>query len=374
MHKHAVSEKQPVLLYFTPIDWRWIKQRPQFLAEELRRYFDVRVLYPWQNKRKGLQKKAPTPLRIRPYFRLPTFNGRIKLLCSLNHALQKAQIGWAFRRVKPDIVWLSHPWQWEYLPVSRVKELIYDCMDDYAALAPVSSDSSKLLTLEAELVHRADHIFASSETLRHLLASRHRISEDKIHLIRNGYQPQGISAAAPPERHRPFQIGYVGTVARWFDFGLLEKSLERYPEVTYHLWGPMDAGMRVPENNRLFYHGTINHCDIAKAVSGMDALIMPFQLCDIVQGVDPVKLYEYIDLRKNILCVDYQEIQRFAPFVLFYHDWSSFCEALEQLLQSNRLRYTDAAAQAFLQASTWEKRADEIINHLHDAKKRGMHT
>lgn len=56
------------MIYLCPVDWRWIKQRPQFLAEELSKYFEIHAVYPYQNNRKGLQKKSDSPVSVAPCF------------------------------------------------------------------------------------------------------------------------------------------------------------------------------------------------------------------------------------------------------------------------------------------------------------------
>ena len=40
------------VLYVMHISWGWIKQRPQFLAEELAKYYEVDVFYRMSNHNK----------------------------------------------------------------------------------------------------------------------------------------------------------------------------------------------------------------------------------------------------------------------------------------------------------------------------------
>ena len=56
------------MLYIMHIDWNWIKQRPQFLVEELSQYYDVTVVYTYgynrslikqPNKFNGFKKLIP---------------------------------------------------------------------------------------------------------------------------------------------------------------------------------------------------------------------------------------------------------------------------------------------------------------------------
>ena len=42
------------ILYLMNVDWNWIKQRPQFIAEGLSSSFEVSILYRYKYNRKGL--------------------------------------------------------------------------------------------------------------------------------------------------------------------------------------------------------------------------------------------------------------------------------------------------------------------------------
>jgi len=145
----------------------------------------------------------------------------------------------------------------------------------------------------------------------------------KTVLIRNGFVADKI---LPPiaEKHTAddaiLKVGYFGTIAEWFDFSLLLKSLELFPNVEYYLWGPI-SGIVPPEHPRIKIKGVVEHSKLGEAVADMDALIMPFKINDIIKDVDPVKLYEYVSMGKNIISVFYGEVMQFEPFVNFYNSF-----------------------------------------------------
>lgn len=175
------------IMYLCPVDWRWIKQRPQFLAEELSLYFDMHVLYPYKNNRRGLQKGVHTQVRLTPWITLPTLGGKLRFIGKVNAVLSKLQMAIAMKKIKPDILWVSMPWQIDFFSESVSCQIVYDCMDDYAAISADRVGVKELMAQEKRLIERADVIFASSENLRHVLESRYRIEKDRIQLLRNGY-------------------------------------------------------------------------------------------------------------------------------------------------------------------------------------------
>ena len=143
---------------------------------------------------------------------------------------------------------------------------------------------------------------------------------------------------------------------------MLWDSLAENDEVEYHLYGPMERGIQVPVHDRIVYHGVVEHDELQHAANDMDALMMPFVINDIVCSVDPIKLYEYIYLNKNILCIHYPEIQRFEPFVMFYESRDDFFRRIRDLRRSNLMKYTQEQADEFLARNSWQQRAAQAYD------------
>lgn len=45
------------IIYIMHIDWNWIKQRPQFIAEGLSNKYKIEVFYKYSFKRRNYQKR-----------------------------------------------------------------------------------------------------------------------------------------------------------------------------------------------------------------------------------------------------------------------------------------------------------------------------
>ena len=76
--------------------------------------------------------------------------------------------------------------------------------------------------------------------------------------------------------------------------------------------------------------GVLEHERLWEAAEQTDAMIMPFKVNPIIEAVDPVKLYEYINMGKAVIAPYYKEIERFRPYVYFYWDETSFFQLLKQ--------------------------------------------
>lgn len=193
--------------------------------------------------------------------------------------------------------------------------------------------------------------------------------EEKINLVRNGYNGAILDQAktVSEKKHKLYTFAYFGTISTWFNFDYILRSLEECADIQYELFGPL-AGVQIPKHERIHYHGTIEHEKLLENIKDADCLIMPFLINEIIEAVDPVKLYEYINFNKNILTCRYEEIERFEPFVYFYTGYDEFIKQILNLKKSNDVKYSNDDRETFLRENSWKCRVDTIIKTL---KRRG---
>ncbi len=362
--QHLQERQKKKILYYLQIDWDWIKQRPQLLAEELGDEFDVHVVYRRSYHRGNLQDNVARNVTLHPFYTLPPCRDRFKWLTKINSGIRRFKITQITRNQKPDLIWLTYPSQIRELAAHTDAKVIYDCMDDQLLLECPAAYKDSLRGYEKELCERAAIIFVSSEQLRRTLIARYRVDDEKIVLVRNGHRVKGESKhifTGDDAQH--LRVGYIGTIAEWFDFSLIVESLDRFPWLEYTLIGPVMKG-DVPQHPRINYRGTVAHECLSDEVKGVDVLVMPFKEEDLVYAVDPVKIYEYIGFRKNIICLDYPETRRFSEFAYLYRGTESYCKALQECFEKRELRYTDESAALFLQENTWSRRKELVCEAI----------
>lgn len=349
------------ILYLMGIDWYWIKQRPQILAEFLSENFDVTVVYLKEIFQKQSLRKENDELE--KSIAVPAVPYRDKNVIAYN--VQKRLYYPVIKDInKYEIIWITHPLLHQYIPLNYQGKIVYDCMDNYEALCSDKKIKKKLYKVEQNLIRRADWIFVSSNELM-----KKKVREGgtgKIDLVRNGFvsKKTHFSEISAQNSGKRYRIAYFGTIADWFDFSLLEKSLEIFSDIEYHLWGPV-SDVCVPKHPRLILEGIVEHNQLWEKVKGTDCLIMPFKVNDIIRDVDPVKLYEYISMGKAIVSVYYEEIERFRPFVSFYDTLDTFINLLRDLKKNDfRPGYTEKEQLVFLSENSWERRYEIIKKRL----------
>lgn len=354
------------LLYVMHVDWRWIKQRPHFLAEELSALpdIDLRVAFaPSWRMNRLVESSSPVrriALPVLPFRRHQGSHAVSACLTSL--ALSTWLRGWT-----PDWVVVTAPDMLGLIePAIQEARLCYDCMDVSWAFHEDRRAQDRVRHQEARLLGRVDCVTASSQYLLNSLHSDYGYKGPE-QLVPNGFSPTALGAPLPktkrPQHEGYREVHYFGTVAAWVDFNLLVTALKVRPTLTFHLWGPVAAD--VPNHPRLVVHGPVPHSELRTSVERAAAFMLPFRVDALTLGVDPVKLYEYLWLDRPVLSVRYPELDRFAPYVFFFEGLPSFLDALDTtVFSSDRSGTTKPSAREFLKDATWTRRANDFWTFL----------
>lgn len=353
------------IAYLCHIDWNWIKQRPQFIAEELSKHYDVDVFC----TQVPIDKKNPHTINANAEAfsfvelkKLPFF-GRSKLIrvlqCSLNSMIVNTD--------NHDLIWICSPEMLMRVDISRFKQpLIYDCMDDMISSHSSPNFRDILYELERQLLSKCTYCFVSSDSLKHKMLER-GASAEKIVTVYNGTNLKslfGSRTTTHTSDGSKFVITYFGTISKWIDIELLLGILND-PDLGFveiKLIGPTDFSL--PVHERLHYMGTVAHGELAGLVADNDLFILPFKLNPITVSVDPVKLYEYIAFHGNIASIYYPELSRYAEFVHFYHNYEGLKGIILKLRNNGELSYSVDSADSFVASGTWEERVKIVRNCL----------
>lgn len=339
------------LCVFSHVDWRWLKQRPHWLAECAQNAgHDVLFLYRPHPGRMRLPRNAS------PVKRVPLLPTRLRQATALSLGVQRRYASAAIRAYEPDAIVVTHPKLMPILPrVADGSQIVYDCMDDAVAMAP-ESDRRAIGGFERALVDRADLVIASSLPLqRHIMSLG---SATPVRLVRNGTSMRARVA----DRAVDNDIAYVGTLGPWLDYPMMQDLAEAVPQLSFRLVGP--SSCHIPKHPAFVKTGSVEHDKIPAAVSGSSGLILPFKLNDIVLSVDPVKLYEYIALGLPVLVRDYPAVEPFKDFVGCYRSYDEAL-ALCRAAVANQAEVAGASQrQAFLDANSWMSRWSKIEERL----------
>lgn len=354
------------LLYFMHIDWHWIKQRPHFIAEGLSADFDVLVAHPHNNRRKNLVSNKSNLSRV-PIFSLPF--SRFKGITFINTCIKKIYILLLVLFFKPSVVWITYPTLIPEIGLRLLKNtvIVYDCMDDAQEFSANEVKNKHISSMEKILLGAADLVLVSSENLYNKVLGR-GAAANKLALVRNAFGGEVCSDTAtstvPDKPKDIFHILYIGTISDYIDFDVLLHCVNNLDCVEFHFFGPVSID--VPAHGKIKFHGTVEHSSLSSRAQQFDCFIMPFIINELIQGVDPVKLYEYINFNKNIICPYYAEIDSFSEFVFFYSNKDEFVAVVKKVMENNELKYGKKQRDLFLETNSWEVRTKEVIKLINN--------
>lgn len=364
------SSKKVNVLYFSHVDWNWIKQRPQYIAEGLSNKYNIFYLYQYRYNREIMQetKKTKLDMILIPMFLIPK-GDNYKLLSRINGFIKKIYILFILFLENIDIVYLTHPNQINSLPKSDKIKIIYDCMDDHVNFISDLELKNNLEKNESELIRKSKYIICSSEKLLNTIKTRYYTSINKnFVIVRNAFSGDVILNTSLPKNHAKLNVCYFGTISSWFDYSLLLNNVKKNLDVVYWIIGPKDGFYDYEEHPNIKFVGIVEHADLYEKTKKMDCFIMPFKLNKIVESVDPVKFYEYINFNRNIVSIYYKEIERFKPFVYFYNTQKEFDEIIQNLLDNNEIKYSASQRIEFLKDNTWDRRIEQIDSLIEEIK------
>ena len=347
-------------LYLLHTDWNWVKQRSQFLAENLSRLgCDVTVAYKLSLRRGNLVKNTSSI----SLYACPFLPFRLKSSFIINK-LDVLIWGLFFKclnyKHEYERIVVTHPLLACYVDKLKV-DIIYDCHDDNSEFYPdgrlkclIDHEHNRLMKISKL------NIFSSEHLLKKFTGNK------KSLVIRNGHScdltKSGLSSKLEKEDIR-YNVFYFGTVSEWFDNNLILKIVDQLKDVHVTIIGPCDSPQI--EHCRVEYIGPMNHQDLMDYSSVADAFIMPFVVNELILGVDPVKLYEYLSFNATVFSVYYPELNHFKPLVKFYETHE---EAID-LISKERLNRTVGHnyfndREGFLIKSSWDSRAKDFKERL----------
>lgn len=212
----------------------------------------------------------------------------------------------AFSRQGPTLLGIGKPSLLALAILKRLKGVksIYDAMDDFPAFYTGYSRSA-MKRREQVLVSQVSHVLTSSSVLK----SRWRNVRADAQLVHNGLDAEALPdpRSHVVERRRKV-LGYVGTIASWFDWNwIIDLANVRSMDVV-RLIGPVFARAPSPLPENVEVLPSCDHQQALLAMLDFDVGLIPFLKNDLTASVDPIKYYEYRALGLPVVSTDFGEM------------------------------------------------------------------
>jgi glycosyltransferase involved in cell wall biosynthesis len=246
--------------------------------------------------------------------------------------------------IERPVVWASLPSAVQLLGTLGERGVVYYCGDDFSSLAGV--DHGPVSRQEAELVRRADHVFAVTPVLAA------RFPPAKTTLLPHGAAPTVRPADLPPSP----VAGFYGSIDDRLDQALLAHVADCLPHWTFVLIGEthvsLDALQGLP-NVRLL--GPRRYADLPGYVQHWDVSLLPYRNTPMVQASNPLKLREYLAGGRAVVATACPAVEPYADVVCIARNASEFAAAVESSRQETDEHVLRRRVR--VQPETWQARA-----------------
>jgi len=339
-----------VILFPATIDYFYMKQRPQHLAEAFAEQGYL-VIYGTLNhktdKVDGIQQIGTHLLLMHEHY-----------FPYLSEVFNKDELVYY-------CLWANNIKHLDYL---RYGFLIYDYMDELELL---DVNKSLIQKNHNDLLVLSDMITVSADKLAEQIPD---IYKEKVLMLKNGVDRQFIEALQeeckiPNEmlliKKNNYEkiIGYYGAIAEWMDFDLIENCLMELPSYAFIFIGPVfgvEKQVKHLENkfDNIFFIKEMKRDDLIPYLKSFDVCILPFLKNNITDSVSPVKIYEYLAAGKPVVSVNMIECAS-IPIIDVANNTNEFIYKI-----INHSIFDGSKTQVFIQANLWSQKVNEICEKI----------
>lgn len=237
--------------------------------------------------------------------------------------------------------------------------VVYDCMDDWSTF-PGFAERPHVLAMERELVAGSDVVVVSSRTIQERWATERA----DLVLARNAadfaFFHDGAGDDPLADVTGPV-AGFFGAVVEWFDVALMAEVARARPEVTFVFVGGV-ARVAIDELAALpnvRFVGAQPYEDMPRYLRRFDVALVPFVVSPTTDGMDVVKLYEYLSQGTPVVSTPIREMVPYGRFVHLAGDAAGFVEQLDRALAEDDPSARDRRV-ALARCNSWDDRIDLI--------------
>ena len=173
------------------------------------------------------------------------------------------------------------------------RHVLYDVMDDMPHFSRGLSQRW-MRKVHEQVLSQAELVWGSAQKLIDAMQGQTR--QPPI-LVRNGTH---LPAPAPNEAGPTSQVaqkqmvlGYVGTIASWFDWQAVIELAVALPEAQIEIYGPLEAAIPSDLPSSIALRGPVPYEQVFDLMRNWNAGLIPFVRNTLTDSVDPVKYYEY---------------------------------------------------------------------------------
>lgn len=280
--------------------------------------------------------------------------------------VNKALVVHAVRRnlkkmaLKRPILMTTVPNACDYIGAFDERAVIYYCVDDFAEWP--GHEYRIVREMEAELIHNADILVATSEKLRDRLFREGKPTYllshgvDFEHFARHDLEEHPALTNIPRPR-----VGYFGLFDERSDQRLLAELAKKLPQISFVITGRVEVETsRLNAIPNVYFTGAVAYEDLPSIAAGWAACVLPYVQNKLTDAINPLKLKEYLATGRPVVSTPIPEAVRFAPYVTCcktIEEWrQTLCSAIDK-----RAAFPSEDLLNILARENWEAKAAQLL-------------
>ena len=317
-----------IVVYLSPVNWDSIAQRPHFFADFIAdhdvekiiwvdplpsrfpKYSDIRTKLVGIESKSIVKHNKIDVVKVGNVLPIEPFNKIYKLINGkiINKFIDDIKLKIKDQEAilivgKPSVLCL------EVIRNVAFRKVISDVMDDYPHFFNGKARRSVSSLLDT-LIRKADISMFSS---RGLFEKYSPFSKNAL-LVMNACSKafyaeiKKLEVIGMAQSSNRVTYGYIGSVAKWFDWDFVTELSVRRPDAEIIIVGPSYVKRdNIPEN--VVIKPAIDHKEIPELIKTFTYGIIPFHINELTESVDPVKYYEYIAAGIPVISTGFGEMK-----------------------------------------------------------------
>jgi teichuronic acid biosynthesis glycosyltransferase TuaH len=374
-HPRPAPGRKPDFVFLPMSDWHTRIQRTQHLARTLGAlghrclYVNPHLgrefasAYPW-SQRTAVTRLEDNVFELHVHLpREPVYHSRLLDASESRVVIERIEQMLQSMGSSEQVVVASLPTWAEVALGLRAKHgslVLYDCHDwieGFEDMAP------EIISAEPRAMDSSDAVLFSSAWLREAHEQRLPAITGKASIVRNAVDAMmfPLTNQSLGQRRAPC-IGYAGSLAEWIDFQSIRAAALAHPDWRFILIGrvecPAADDLRMCGNIELI--GEVPHARLPEYFSKFDVGIIPFLAQPLIQGVNPIKLYEYFACGLPVVTFDMPEIRPYADMVYTAASSEDFKRQLEAAVAETNPNAREARRRV-AEREHWGARSEKIL-------------